>query len=118
MTMLGVGGFHRRYTARLLAATKPNSRSLRSRRKHKAQGGAGSPAGQPRWGAEAERNPGSREKKFVKARETGDRRRLSEVYRPLARAGGSLKPIYPGFRFASPWALYFRLLRRLIECFN
>jgi hypothetical protein len=32
--------------------------SLRSRRKRKAQGGAGSPAGQPRWGAEAKRNPG------------------------------------------------------------
>src|SRR6266516_4259650 len=34
---------------------------------------------------------------------------------PATRARQSLIHVYPGFRFASPWALCLRLLRRLEE---
>jgi hypothetical protein len=54
---------------------------------HKAQGGAGPPAGQPRWGAEAKRNPGLTRERIRQARETGDRGRGEAPSHPLARDG-------------------------------
>ena len=39
-------------------------------------------------------------------------------FRPLSRAKGSILSLYPGFRFATPWALLFRQLRWLVEWFN
>ena len=51
---------------------------------------------------------------FAKARGTGDSR---SVHRgdlpPASRARRITGDFFPGFRFASPWALCFRLLRRL-----
>src|SRR6185436_3045331 len=51
---------------------------------------------------------------FAKARGTGDSR---SVHRgdlpPASRARRITGDFFPGFRFAPPWALCFRLLRRL-----
>lgn len=51
-----------------------------------------------------------------KARETGDSRLIRpRVLSPAPRARQIHLPSFPGFRFAPPWALRFRLLRRLVE---
>ena len=51
------------------------------------------------------------------AREAGGRRQYANTLSPASRATNLLRVHYPGFRFASPWALCCRLLRRLIEGF-
>src|SRR6266540_4914267 len=53
---------------------------------------------------------------FCKARGTGDGRLIcARVLPPAPRAQEILLSSFPGFRFAPPWALCFRLLRRLVE---
>src|SRR6266851_8167804 len=53
---------------------------------------------------------------FGKARGTGDSRSVHRrALPPAARAGRITGDFFPGFRFAPPWALRFRLLRRLVE---
>ena len=51
---------------------------------------------------------------FLRARETGDSRSIHlSTLPPATRAVRPFAPASPGFRFAPPWALCFRLLRRL-----
>src|ERR1700730_12356107 len=53
---------------------------------------------------------------FLRARETGDSRSIHlSTLPPATRAGRIIKYCFPGFRFAPPWALCCRLLRRLVE---
>ena len=48
------------------------------------------------------------------ARETGDSGHLENLCRPFHGLYHFLLRVNPGFRFAPPWALCFRLLRRLV----
>jgi outer membrane protein, multidrug efflux system len=53
---------------------------------------------------------------FLRARETGDSRSdHPNLLPPATQAGRTIKHRLPGFRFAPPWALCYRLLRRLVE---
>ncbi len=87
---------------RLIRILLHPSMSLRSRRKHKAQGGA-------------KRNPGFNIQIIDQpAKRATEALLLTEFCRPF-HGLGFISGAYPGFRFASPWALCFRLLRRFIE---